>query len=172
MNFAGNFDRKLQQTLNEEAPEYEWRRGWSADGERWKVDVAGLKKESPRVLVEVELRKDNPVENVVKIWRWAANEKSREHMLFIHAFSAVFVKVRKYAAPPNKVRQHDRAVFVGERMQADRQLGIDYKWLPMKFKPAVGRSNKQGGGAMHRAARNLGHEIAKLLHSKSKAKLR
>jgi hypothetical protein len=170
MAFAQNFDRQLQQTLEHEVPQYQWEAGWSADGERWKVDVAGLKGGSPRILVEVELRKDNPVENVVKIWRWAASEKGRKQMLFLHAFSANFVKVRKYAAPPTKVKQFNRAVFVGERMKADRKLGIDYEWLPMKFKPPVGRSNKQGGGAMRRAATKLGHDIAELLHSKPQSR--
>jgi hypothetical protein len=76
------------------------------------VDVAGLKGKSPRVLVEVELKKDNPVENVVKIWRWANGEKNRKHILFIHAFSALYHRPAAKSHPP-KTKQYERAVFVG-----------------------------------------------------------
>ncbi len=52
---------------------------WLAgEGQKWKVDVAGIPKRCgrPLVLIEIELKKDNPVENVVNIWRWAMQEKS------------------------------------------------------------------------------------------------
>jgi hypothetical protein len=66
--YSLNFDQKLKRTLDTLAPEYRWLTNWPADGQS-RVDVAGLKRNVPKVLVEVELKKDNPVENVVKIWR-------------------------------------------------------------------------------------------------------
>jgi len=178
MSFALNFDRKLKQNLDKLAPEYDWETGWPADA-RSKVDVAGLKAEIPRVLVEVELKKDNPVENVVKIWRWATAEKKTYPILFLHAFSAHYHREVPASGRPAKVKQYERAVFVGERMTSDRTLRFDYKPLPIcstmrrgqlvQFKPRMRRGSvtKEGGAAMHRAAKQLALTIAKLLHSKS-----
>jgi len=97
---ALNFDKKLQQALKIRTRGYTWVPAWHAD-KRSIVDVAGfegedlkgddLKGKIPCVLVEVELKKDNPVENVVKIWHWADCDKRNKkvrRILFLHAFSA------------------------------------------------------------------------------------
>jgi hypothetical protein len=100
MAFAPNFDKHLKKGLAAKAPDFEWVTGWSAEGQRWKVDVAGLSKNGirQRILIEVELKKDNPVENVVKIWRWAKEEKKTERILFLQAFSAHYTKTKKEPA--------------------------------------------------------------------------
>jgi len=171
MAFAPNFDRHLQTTLNSKAKEYTWKAGWSATGTRWKVDVAGLSKnKTPRVLVEVELKKDNPVENVVKIWRWAKNEKKTNRMLFLQAFSAHYVQGTGRQHRVTKRKQYERSVFVGERMMADRTSGlhIDYRPIPMTYAPRLGRNGvriKEGAGRMQLAAQKLGEQIARMIHS-------
>jgi hypothetical protein len=176
MSFSLNFDQKLRQTLHDLVPQYGWVTGWGAD-ERSRVDVAGLR-DGLRVLVEVELKKDNPVENVVKIWRWAADQKGKKdgsRILFLQAFSAHYVNDPGSRAHPKKVKQHERAIFIGERMASDRGLHISYTPLTIytttrdgqlkQFKPLMRRGVivKAGGGAMHRAAENLGTRIADLL---------
>ena len=168
MAFAPNFDKHLKRKLTEKAPKYQWKTGWSADGHRWKVDVAVLSKRSePRVLIEVELKKDNPVENVVKIWRWAKNEKKKQRILFLQAFSAHYLKSGKRATAP-KQKQYDRSIFIGERMMADRSSGlhIDYKTLAMKYAPRFGRNGvriKEGAGRMRLAAHKLATKVARLV---------
>ena len=94
MAYAPNFDKKLKQTLDKVAPKYNWMTAWHAD-RRSTVDVAGLKGKDPSVLVEVELKKDNPVENVVKIWLWAKDKKKTKRILFFQAFSAHYVNTKK-----------------------------------------------------------------------------
>src|ERR1700756_3195618 len=142
--------------------------GWSADGHRWKVGVAGLSKHGePRVLIEVELKKDNPVENVVKIWRWARNEKKKPRILFLQAFSAHYVKSTKRPNAPKK-KQYYRSIFIGERMMADRSSGlhIDYKTIEMKYAPRLGRNGvriKEGAGRMRFAAHKLASKVVKLV---------
>ena len=85
MAFAPNFDRYLKRGLDDELKGYAWVTGWSEKGQSWKVDVGGSPKKSsrPHILIEVELKKDNPVENVVKIWRWAREKKKNQRILFI-----------------------------------------------------------------------------------------
>lgn len=174
MSFAGNFETKLRGTLAEIAPQYDWVSGWPAD-ERSKVDVAGLRNGVPAVLVEVELKKDNPVENVVKIWRCASEKRITTPLLFVHAFSAHYVPGP--GSPPTKTKQHERAVFVGTRMAQDSSHEIRYEQQPIYtttrggqrklFKPLMRRgvTVKQGGGAMLRAAEQLAQDVAKLLES-------
>jgi len=176
MAFAPNFDRYLKRGLVDQLKgyDYEWETGWSEKGQSWKVDVAGSpnkKSGRPLVLIEVELKKDNPVENVVKIWRWAKEKKKKQRILFIQAFSFHYYKTKK--------KQYNRSIFIGERMMEDRRsLHIDYEKLPIcgttkagkriQFTPLMHRGSmvKEGGGAMHRAAKTLAKDIAKLLHTK------
>lgn len=179
MAYSLNFDETLRKTLAELAPEYTWEAGWVAD-ERSRVDVAGLNGKIPRVLVEVELKKDNPVENVVKIWRWAARSKKRKTIVFFHAFSALYHRPAAKSAPP-KTKQYERAVFVGQRMRQERKtLGIEYRDLaiftttrkkqPIPFTPRMRRGSitKKCGSSMHRAAEELAKTIARLLHHNSR----
>ncbi len=179
MAFALNFDQKVKNTL-EGMPllrQYKWVTGWCAD-ERSKVDIAGLKNGIVRVLVEIELKKDNPVENVVKVWRWAARRRNNNKVLFVHAFSAHYLDTGS-TSPPTKIKQHERAVFIGQQMKKNRTLRVNYKTLPIRtttrngelkyFKPLMRRGVivKAGGGAMLRAADNLAHGIANLLRSET-----
>jgi hypothetical protein len=182
---ALNFDKKLRQALKDRTHGYTWVRAWRAD-ERSIVDVAGFEGEwledelegkTPCVLVEVELKKDNPAENVVRIWRWAdrnKRDKKAKRILFLHAFSAHYRverstsdKAHATRKMPPKTKQYDRAVFIGKQMKKDRTQHIDYKELPistttragkrMQFKPLMRRGSviKEGGGAMDRAAKTL-----------------
>lgn len=133
------------------------------------------------MLVEVELKKDNPVENVVKIWRWAHETKIREPILFVQAFSAHYLNDSGSSSLPKKVKQYERAVFIGSQMAQDRALRIRYRHLPIytttrtgrpkQFKPRMRRGVivKAGGGAMLRAAENLGRTIGRLLRSRTRS---
>jgi hypothetical protein len=192
MTQALNFDEKLQQALTDRTRGYTWVQPWRAD-KRSIVDVAGFKGEAldgdelkgkiPCVLVEVELKKDNPVENVVKIWHWAARRhKNAKRILFLHAFSAHYHvegstsdNLNARMKEPPKTKQYERAVFIGKQMKKDRTRRIDYLELPIftttragtrkQYKPLMRRGSviKDGGGAMYRAAESLAEDIAKLL---------
>lgn len=161
MAFAANFDKTMKKVLDERAPAYEWTRGWSPDGERWRVDLAGRPRKGDRrlVLIEVELKRDGPLGNVVKVWRWASKRRSAPHGLFIHAFSDHFSR---------SMRTHyERARFVGERMAADPRAKVKYETILFPFRPVKGRGRriKVGGGAMRKAARDLAKRMARLIKS-------
>lgn len=159
MAFAPNFDRAMKRALEKKAPAYTWETGWSAEGERWKVDLAGhpSSERRPLVLIEVELKRDDPAGNVIKIWRWARIAKSPQGIVFIQAFSKHFWQT--------KIRQRVRAIFVGERMMEDRKLSINYKWERMKFRPRMvpGQRTKEGAGRMVQAAKLLANRIARMI---------
>ncbi|MBI1749203.1 MAG: hypothetical protein HY234_05200 [Acidobacteria bacterium] len=160
MAFAPNFDENMKKVLDKKAPEYKWIPGWHPKGERWKVDVAGLPKRGgrPLVLVEAELKRDDPVGNVVKVWRWARDGNNTQRILFVQAFSKHYWQT--------KVRQRERAIFVGEQMMDDRRLHIKYEWTRMKYRPKMvrGHRTKEGAGRMVLAAQLLAKKVARLVH--------
>jgi hypothetical protein len=147
---------------------------WGAD-KRSKVDVVGLKNNVPAVLIEIELKKDNPVENVVKIWHWRTKKRNEGSILFVQAFSAHYLNPSDKNSTPSKAKQYRRAVFIGRQMAKDRLLRIRYKDLPIygttrnrkrkQFKPRMRRGIRvgEGGGAMLRAADELAKDIEILL---------
>jgi hypothetical protein len=169
--YSLGFDKNVERELNKIEKKYVWERGCKVD-RRSRVDIAGFRKprakhDPPRIIVEVELKKDNPVENVAKIWRWATKKKNRNRILFVQAFSAHY--------SDTKTKQHDRAVFIGEQMKNDRTVRIEYetRWIsstrrngkPKRFKPRkqAGVKVRAGGTSMVRAAGRLAQSIKRLL---------
>lgn len=88
MTLSINFSTDMTEVLRDKATEYDWQVDWPADGERWLVDVAGIHRSGgPWILIEVELKRDDPVGNVVKIWQWAQQQKIKNHIVMFQAFS-------------------------------------------------------------------------------------
>ena len=180
MAYSINFERRLQRSLEKALPGCEWETEKKIDN-RSNVDVAGSV-DGRLVLVEVELKKDNPVENTVKIWHWRERDKTRRPILFIQAFSAHYASDKK-GAKTSKAKQYERAVFIGRKMAEDRLLRITYKPVLIfgttrkgkrrQYRPLLrkGTTVKAGGGAMLRAAGELARDIAYVL-SQPKRKLK
>ena len=91
------------------------------------------------MLVEVELKKDNPVENVVKIWRWAHKSKIRTPILLVQTFSAHYLQRFGFVFDAKKVKQYERAVFIGNRMAGEKSVCIRYRQLPIYTTTRKGR---------------------------------
>jgi len=160
MGLAGKFDAQLKKKLEELVPEYKWTAGWSAKDEQWKVDVAGeLKNGTRRVLIEAELKKDNPLGNVVKIWQWAEKSECKDRLVFIQAFS------EHYLDRGRKAMHKSRAIFVGDKMTNNKS--ISYHPYNLDYKPLIktGHVSKKGGGRTKIAARRLANYVVSLLHN-------
>jgi len=104
-----NFSNDMVRVLQEKAKKYEWTVDWPADGERWLVDVAGIPAAArgPWILIEVELKRDDPVGNVVKIWQWAKQKKIKNQIVMFQAFSKHYWEKR--------TRLRLRAEFIGRK---------------------------------------------------------
>lgn len=126
------------------------------------------------MLIEAELKKDDPAANVIKIWSWARAQKTTTPILFVHGFSKLYAT--------QKIRLRERANFVGERM-AEAALNINYvptdinyrnkngRLVHYKPKTGPGFSAMAGAGRLRDAARGLAKEIARLeKESRSKQK--
>jgi hypothetical protein len=80
MSYALNFDQKVAKPLEKLLPEkrgYRWVPGWSVD-KRSKLDVFGLKANIPAFLIEVELKKDNPVRERRKSVALGSEQEAKE----------------------------------------------------------------------------------------------
>jgi hypothetical protein len=142
-NRATQFSRDLKESLNQGQGERfgvkRWRKNWKPKGVAYGgVDVARLDEEDePIVLVEAELRRKNPVSNVVKVWMWATKGKLNGRFLLVQAFSS------HYKGSMTEHRR--RARFIGKRMHRElgsrvRYVGIDFEYRPRKHgKVGAGR---------------------------------
>ncbi|HEU5452080.1 MAG TPA: hypothetical protein VFU76_08850, partial [Terriglobales bacterium] len=77
-----------------------------------------------------------------------------------------------------KMKQFERATFIGKQMNKDKALQVKYRWVPIigttrdgrpkiftpRLRPGV--TVKEGGQAMLRAAEGLAKTIASQLHAK------
>lgn len=114
------------------------------------MDVAGLAEEGePVVLVEAELRRQNPVANVVKVWMWARSGNLETPCVLIQAFTKIY---RDSKAEPRR-----RAEFVGQRMQTDLCSKVWYEAIQFNYRPLM--SGKVGGGRRRHHARELAELI-------------
>ena len=134
----------------------------AGDGERWLVDVAGIPKKGPWILIAVELKRDDPVGNVVKIWQWAKQRKIDRKIVLFQAFSKHYWDKRE--------RLSLRSEFIGAEMSRDHDVEIRYKMIPMKdFRPGKGKT--QGAGRRRHHARRLARTVLRLIKKPSRRKL-
>lgn len=80
-----------------------------------------------RILVEVELRRQDPVNNVVKAWKILEGVKNEKQSFLLHFFSG------KYSRTHSK---YLNAVFIGNKMQEARIAY--YTPILLKAKPPSG----------------------------------
>ncbi len=126
-----------------------WRSNYYLKGSRDCVDVVGLNNGSPVVLIEVELHREDPVSNVAKVWKWAAQHKKHQDFAFFQAFSRLYRK--------KKQQRKERAIFLGKRMQREMPMAR-YRSLNLKYNPRP--RGHYGAGRRKRAALLLGRRVA------------
>jgi hypothetical protein len=158
-----NFSKDMALVLRKKAKDYDWKVDWRADGERSLVDVAGIHRNGgPWILIEVELKRDDPVGNVAKIWQWTKQRKIKTQIVMFQAFSKHYWEKR--------TRLRLRAEFIGEEMTRDSDIAVRYKPLAMKkFKPGKGRT--QGAGRRTYHAKRLAETVLRLIRKKALKKL-
>jgi hypothetical protein len=124
----------------------QWVKNWALRGET--VDVVGLEGDTPKVLVEAELLREDPASNVLKIWQWVAERKIPNRVIVIQAFSKAYQKRKK----PRK----KRAVFIGEKFVQEFKAA---RYEPMDFPYNPRPGSKVGGGARKKQAIKLAKRI-------------
>ena len=161
-NRATEFSKDLVRELtkkdafNSRAGIHEWIKDWKPVGIRHGgVDAAGIgrlgNKKVPIILVEAELRRDDPPANILKIWMWARKRKIKQNLILLQGFTKVYDSVKK--------EQKDRARFLGERMMNDLKKST-YRDIRLDYKPRAG--GKVGAGRRHHHAQNLAASVVRV----------
>ena len=132
--------------------ELRWIVNWHPRGVRYEsVDVAALHCDgTPVLLLEVELKREDPVSNLVKIWKWFDEGRFGKRVTFVQAFSKHFTESK---------REHmERALFASRRMRREH-ASLKYEKVLLEYKPRPGRTVGAGRRRFH--AHALADNIAK-----------
>jgi hypothetical protein len=161
-NRATAFSRRLRDELNKEhafnkrigVTQWIKNKGFG-EKHRETVDVVGLGKDgSLLLLIEVELLREDPASNVVKIWKWIKDRIVPKNVVMIQAFSRAYYK--KPHSDRRKSERRERAEFLGKRMMKEFPR-VQYKAIPFGYSPRP--RSKKGGGARDKRAKELAHLI-------------
>jgi len=132
----------------------EWKKEWKPEGVRHGgVDLAGLnRKEQAVILIEAELRRDDPAGNILKVWMWA-RKRSRNlsrRFVFLQAFARAYYKT--------KAEQRRRSLFLADRLCRDIKPAR-YRPIRLHYNPRAG--GKRGAGARTHHATNLALSVVR-----------
>ncbi|MGD0545524.1 MAG: hypothetical protein ABSB65_14035 [Candidatus Acidiferrales bacterium] len=149
MPLADKFARILCKQLNQLLPSCDWRCNGRIGHGREAVDVYGKMTDKP-IYIEVELRRDEPLTNVVKLWRAIEKDSHTKEVILIHAFSGNY---------PQSDTHRLNAMFIGEKMQ--HSCGATYVPLDFPYRPRKGATVV--GDYRRRAAKSLASLIRERL---------
>ncbi len=155
MNRADAFSKDLCGALKGKN-DLEWVCGKPQKGQRECVDVIGKKHGKDRVLIEVELRRGAPFQNVVKVWRQISAGVLGENVVLVQAFSRLYGE---------KSNRRTMAEFIGREMQKAYPR-VKYVVLPIDYLPKKRKSGEsviRGGGRRKQHAITLARKISRLL---------
>lgn len=150
MPLTDEFASILCKQLNRIVPAGNWVCSCGLGSGRALADVGGELAGRP-VYIEVELRRDEPLTNVVKLWRSIQENNHTNQAILVHAFSG-------YYPPANSHRLN--AEFIGKQMHDS--CGAEYVPLSFRFRPRKGASAV--GDYRRRAAISLASDICDALH--------
>jgi len=148
--FANDFCRRIKEIG---LKNYAWECGGKPLGRGHEsIDILGTCEGRRSIFIEVELRKDAPLTNVVKVWRWVVNDGFKQEFVFVQAFS-------KYYKKGDTKRFNSE--FVGEQME--KATGNPYLSLSFDYNPY--RHGLQGAGRRRHHAFKLAEKIRRKLKS-------
>ena len=146
---ANQFADIVCERLNEMRSVEKWRCGAKIGSGREAVDLRG-KVAGRLVYIEIELRRDEPLTNVVKLWRAIEEDSHTNKVTLVHAFSGHY--------PANNTHRLN-AEFIGKHMEVS--CGVKYVPLSFPFRPRKG--TKGTWDYRRRAAISLASDIRKAL---------
>jgi hypothetical protein len=165
MSLSSRFEHDLCKYLNERVDSYSWTPQFHIGGPtRERVDVGGTPKRRGRnkgrpVLVEVELRREDPVGNILKLWTRELKGGYLKGRILIQGFSRV------YRSPKYSNRRIKGAVAIrfGKMLEKSTR-GFSYVPIKIPYYPRAG--SNEGNGARRKAAIWFGEKIATRLSNR------
>lgn len=160
MSLSSRFSHDLRKRLENRVSSYDWKVEYRLDSRnRECVDVGGRpsqanRRKLPLVLIEAELRREDPVSNVLKVWRRALQRRNASRLILIQGFSRVY-RSPKYH---NRCIKGQCARDFGKMMEESTHRKVSYIPVRMNYYPRAG--SNEGNGARHDAAVRFGDTIA------------
>lgn len=126
-----------------------WECGHGVGNGQDRVDVYGEPGGKP-VYIEIELRRNEPVTNVIKLWKAAKERRVKKGFILVQAFSGNYLTKD---LSPTRVRAH--AEFIGGQM--NKSCGAVYMPVPFDYHPR--KSGKVGSTYRRLAAQKLAKQV-------------
>ncbi|MBZ5598526.1 MAG: hypothetical protein LAN83_09395 [Acidobacteriia bacterium] len=164
--FNQDLCKKLNQgkKLNQVMPGYTWQAELRiGGGSREAVDVGRRPPKGSRlrpVLIEVELRREDPASNILKVWNRFLDGAYPHGVVLLQGFSQVYSS-RKYHNRSLKAKVAKR---LGRVVQESTKGRFRYIALDIPYHPRAG--SNEGDGARRNAAQWLGDKVAALQRRK------
>jgi len=117
-------------------------------GKANQVDFIGIYLQDTEIRVEIERRREDPLNNVVKAWRQAKDESKNESFILLHIFSGFY---------KSKKSKMQNAIFVGDRMSEwakSKNKRIQYIPILLDFTPPSGDSNPDVNNDTYNSIKN------------------
>jgi len=160
MSLASRFEHDLCRFLNDRVETYSWRSQFHIGGPtRECVDVGGTPKMRKRsrtgpILIEIELRREDPVGNILKVWTRELKGAYPKGLILIQGFSKV------YRSPKYSNRRIKGAVAVrfGKMLEGSTKGKFCYIPVKIPYHPRAG--SNEGNGARRDAAFWFANKIA------------
>ncbi|MHA1343379.1 MAG: DUF7664 domain-containing protein [Promethearchaeota archaeon] len=114
--------RNLAKELNNILSNLRWKSKYLGKG-YGTVDISA-ECEGKIILIEVEIRRSDPVNNIVKIWRWFVNRLRNNNNIFIYVIHAFY----KNYYTGKKARKFN-ATFIGKYFSETNSSKIKYFWF-------------------------------------------
>jgi hypothetical protein len=163
VSLSSRFGDDLCKYLNENVTSYEWETEVPIGGHtRERVDVGGkpkgrqTKRKVP-ILIEAELKREDPVGNILKVWTRTSSGAYRRGVIFIQGFSNVY-RSKKY---PDRCTKGNVAIKFGKLLQRSSGRKVRYLHVEIDYYPRAGRT--EGDGARKDWAHWFGGEIVRRL---------
>lgn len=163
MSLSSKFSHDLWKQLHNKVDSYHWYVEYRLDrhrGNRECVDVGGEPKPHnrrnlPLILIESELRREDPVSNVLKVWRRALKRKYASGLCLIQGFSQIY-RSRKYH---NRGIKAECAKQFGRMMEHSMKRKRAFRYIPISIRYYPRAGSNEGNGARHDAAVRFGNTI-------------
>lgn len=158
MSLASRFNEDLCGELERRLPKYNWQcEGRLSRSTRECVDVAGqstAQKRPRRVVIEAELKREDPASNVLKVWQSFLQGYFPNGVIFVQGFSKVYYSPKYH----NRKVKCEAAKQLGAFIQGNTRGKLEYIPVDIPYHPRAGRS--EGDGARRHWAEWFGHKIA------------
>ncbi len=159
MSLPARFNADLCNFLKQKVASYDWDTEFPIGGPtRERVDVGGEPTETgrrrlPIVLVEVELRREDPASNILKVWHHLLEGGYPEGVVLVQGFSKVYLSPKQHA----RGVRYRAAKRLGKFVQESTKRRFRYVPIEIPYYPRAG--SNEGDGARRRWARWLGVRV-------------